>query len=182
MWLGNTGIWTFWWIGCWSFDLLSGFMEGYVILKFYFEDFFLGFLGYGKLCCKQDDHHRNLHILSHFHNLDPHDLAVRILHIFVLFLQNILLWPYFWQLKHRWGLGIYTYIYIHVFRMRKPTFIYLGISWPFIVKIYESAGINLQSLCLFILSTFVTSCDCNSSWMSSSFMPASSLHQITHLE
>ena len=85
MWLGNTGIWTFWWIGCRSFDLLSGFMEGYVIMKFCFEEFFLGFLGYGKLCCKQDDHHRNLHILSHFHNLDPHDLAVRILHIFVLF-------------------------------------------------------------------------------------------------
>ena len=35
--------WAFGWIGCWSFDLLSGFMEGYVILIFYFEDFFLGF-------------------------------------------------------------------------------------------------------------------------------------------
>ena len=31
--------WVFGWIGCWSFDLLSGFMEGYVILKLHFEDF-----------------------------------------------------------------------------------------------------------------------------------------------
>ena len=28
---------------------------------------------------------------------------------FCSFLQNLLLWPYFWQLKHRCGFGIYTF-------------------------------------------------------------------------
>ena len=97
---------------------------------------------------------------------------------FCPFLQNLLLWPYFWQLNHRLGLGIYTF----VFRMRRPTFISFGISWPFIVKIYESAGINRPSFRLFILSTFVTPCDFNSFWISSPSMPASSWHLITHLE
>ena len=71
------------------------------------------------------------HLVSFWHSWSSCPGCPHFAH-FCSFLQNLLLWPYFWQLKHRWGLGIYTF----VGRMRKPTFISLGISWPFIVKIY----------------------------------------------
>ena len=177
MWLGNIGIWAFGWIRCRFFDLFSSFMEGYVILKFYLRIFFSVFHSGQILLYAGWSPSQFAHFVSFWHSWSSCPGCPHFAH-FCSFLQNLLLWPYFWQLKHRWGLGIYTF----VFRMRKPTFISLGISCPFIVKIYESAGINRPSFRLFILSTSVTPCDCNSFWISSSSMPASSLHQITHLE
>ena len=42
VWLGNSSIWIFGWIGCSTFNLLSGFIKIYV-LKFSFWDFFFSF-------------------------------------------------------------------------------------------------------------------------------------------
>ena len=173
----NTGIWALEWIGCWSFDLSSGIMEGCFILKFHFDNFFSVFHLKQVLLYVGWSPWQFAYVVSFTHSWSSWPGCPHCAH-FCSFVQKHLLWPYFWQLKHRWGFGIYTF----VFQMINPTFISLGISCPFIVKLYESTGINRPSFRLFILSTLVTPCDFSSSWMSSLFMPASSLHQITHLE
>ena len=91
VWFGNTTLCVFGWIGCWSFNFLSGFMEGYVILKFCFEDFFLGFpIRANSVVC------RKITIaictfLFHLNILDPHDLAVRICIFLFVFAESVVM-------------------------------------------------------------------------------------------
>ena len=86
-------------IAAWQHWHMSFWMDRVLVLRLvvwlhrrvcYFEILFWGFLSrfstWGKFCCMRDDHHhRNLHVLFHFDIHDPHDLAVRILQIFVHF-------------------------------------------------------------------------------------------------
>ena len=93
-------------------------MEGYVILKFYFEDFFLGF----PFRAKSVECGMITIAICTFCLIFIFLILMTWLSAFCTFLQNPLLWPYFWQLNHRWGFGIYTF----VFWMRKPTSYFLG--------------------------------------------------------
>ena len=67
------------------------------------------------------------------------------------FLQYLLLWPYFWQLKQHCGFGIYTF----VSQIRKPILIWGGMFGLFMVNMYESEGTNWPSFCLFMHSSLI---------------------------